>query len=179
MQSNKECMEAMKLAYDALKARHRKMREKNPDLTLAACLELMNKSRVKAANEQGDNATQLPKIEIEWDGGTFDYVAKPVKAEDLRKLRARKPKKDEDEVAWLKSETGLMLAKNGSHTAKRGRETAEFQAKTYKRNYDAARERRDAGIADNLDGSKGGLGSHLSEETKNCPLVAAIQKYLA
>jgi len=171
------------LAWNALKDRHSAMKEKNPGFTLVACLMLMNKVCVKAANERGDKVVQLPKIEVEYDGGVYDYTATPIPSDRLKKMRARKAMKGEDPVVFaLKCEAGLMLTKNTSSTAKRGRDTDEFQARTANSMYTGYRKWVEAGNKPTYNGNKGGIGYHariVSEETINCPLVKEIQKRLA
>ena len=181
---NIEDMEMTGLAWNALKDRHSAMKEKNPGFTLIACLMLMNKVCVKAANERGDNVVQLPKIEVEYDGGVYDYTAGPIRSARLKQMKKRKAMKGEDPVVLaLKCETGLTLSKNQSSTAKRGRDTDEFQARRAEISRDAQSKWLDAGNKQTYNGSKGGTGSHdhgdLSKETINCPLVEEIQKRFA
>lgn len=173
------------LAWLALKARHVEMKKKNTGHTLATTLMHMNKVYcAKASSEQGRKVVQLPNLEVDDDGNVYDYVAKPINADQLEKMRKRKPTKYEDkEVFELKCETGLTLTKNYSSTAKRGRETAEFQENILNASTKTQQKLRDEGWRPILDGSKGGKGfknhGHLSNETINCSLVADIQKCFA
>ena len=181
---SKAQMETTELAWNALKDRHRAMKKKNPGFTLVACLMFMSKVCVKAANERGDKVVQLPKIEVEYDGGVYDYTAISIPKDQLEKMRARKAMKGEDPVVFaLKCETGLSLTKNMSTTAKRGPDTDEYQARKRQAHADNYTKWTQAGNKTTYDGSKGGIGynthGNLSQETINCPLVKEIQKRFA
>ena len=177
-------MRMTELAWEKLKAHTAEMKKTYPDFTPSDYLMRMNKLDVKSINERGSKVEQLPRIEIDFDGGVHDYVCHRIDPPRLKDLRARGPLKNEDKVVYeAKRATGLMLRRNTSTSAKRGSDTDEFQAKTAKRMYDYQRKYRDDGNSKSCDGSKGGIGyhdhAHLKKETINCPVVAEIQKCFA
>jgi len=175
----------MVLAWDELKAQAAEMKKTDPSFTPAKYILRMNKKHVRSINAQGsEEAKQFPRIEIDFEDGVHDFVCVHIPQNQLKALRERGPFKGDDQVVYeVKRDTGLALKRACTATAKRGHDTDEFQARTAQRCHTCTRNWRDAGNSAILDGSKGGTGRQdhggLKKATKECPVVAGIQKCLA
>ena len=184
MPASKEQRERVNRAYEKLAESHVKaQREEGYTLSLACFFSEHHVTRWRELTNV-KVCKQRKRIEIDWEGETYDYVPTNVPALKLKALRLKNPH-NLDTKSQLKCETGLHLVKADSCGAKHGsaRDTEEINAKRVRQNTDAQQGLNDRGIRKVYDGSKGGIGyhdhGHCEQETKESKLVEAMQAHLA